>query len=98
MLVMMLRRLLRERGTVMVLVAAAMFPMAGMLAFAVDVSHWFDYSRNLQNRADAAALAAGDAFGNICFANAGSPGDVWTGKQSSIGKWAQLYSGPGLNA
>jgi hypothetical protein len=77
----------------MVLVAAAMFPIVFVTAFAIDVSHWFDYSRNLQNRADAAALAAGDAYGNICF-NA-SPGDKWTGSQSVIGKYAQLYSGPG---
>jgi hypothetical protein len=92
MLDMTFRRLLQERGTVLVLVAAAMFPMIGMLAFAIDVSHWFDYSRNLQNRADAAALAGADAYGDICFNTAGSP---WTGPQSVIGKWAQLYSGPG---
>jgi hypothetical protein len=79
-------------GTVLVLVAAAMFPMVGMLAFVIDVSHWFDYSRNLQNRADAAALAGGDAFGDICF---NAPGSPWIGGQSVIGKWAQLYSGPG---
>ncbi len=82
-----------EAGTVLVLVAAAMFPLAGMLAFAIDTSHWFDYSRNLQNRADAAAFAAGDQYGNLCFL--GNAGDVWTGAQSAIGKWAQLYAGPG---
>ena len=73
-----------------------MFPLAGMLAFVIDVSHWFDYSRNLQNRADAAALAAGDQYGNICFT--GNAGDPWSGGQSAIGKWGQLYSGPGTTA
>ena len=85
-----------QRGSVMVLLAAAMFPLAGIMTFVIDVSHWFDYSRNLQNRADAAALAGGDQYGNTCFV--GSAGDVWTGAQSAIGKWAQLYSGPGTTA
>jgi Putative Flp pilus-assembly TadE/G-like len=89
----MIRRILPERGTVLVLVAAAMFPMVGMLTFAIDVSHWFNYSRNLQNRADAAALAAGDSYGDICFRS--SHGTQWLGLESQIGKWAQLYSGPG---
>jgi Putative Flp pilus-assembly TadE/G-like len=83
-----------QRGTVMVLVAAALFPIFGMMTFAIDVSHWFDYSRNLQNRADAAALAGGTQYGTICFQS--SFGDQWTGLQSAVGKWAQLYSGPGL--
>jgi Putative Flp pilus-assembly TadE/G-like len=89
---MRLRRPHRERGAVLVLVAAAMFPIVAMMTYAIDVSHWFDYSRNLQNRADAAALAGGGAYGSICFQS--SYGDQWTGLQSAIGKWAQLYSGP----
>jgi Putative Flp pilus-assembly TadE/G-like len=79
---------------VLVLVAAAIFPIIAMMTYAIDVSHWFDYSRNLQNRADAAALAGGTQYGNICFQS--SYGDPWTGLQSTIGKWAQLYSGPGV--
>ena len=92
----MLSRLRSTRGSVLVLVAAAMFPLAGMLAFVIDVSHWFDYSRNLQNRADAAALAAGAQYGSTCFE--GNQGDVWTGLQSQIGKWGQFYAGPGTTA
>ena len=83
-----------ERGAVMVLMAAALFPMIALLAFVVDVSHWFDYSRNLQNRADAAALAGAQEFG-ACLG--GSPGDTSSGAQSAIGKFAQLYSGAGAN-
>jgi hypothetical protein len=86
------KRFVGARGSILVLVAVAMFPFAGMLAFVLDVSHWFDYSRNLQNRADAAALAAGAAYGDICFRS--SYGDQWSGAQSVIGKWAQFYSGP----
>ena len=79
-----------ERGSVMVLMAAALFPIMFLAAFAIDVSHWWDYSRNLQNRADAAALSAGASFGNICLEGGGSPGDVRTGAQRVIGNWAQL--------
>jgi len=89
-------RIRRERGSVMVLAAAAMFPIVYLAAFAIDVPHWFDYSRNLQNRADAAALAAGNAFGTTCFAG-GTPGTTGNGAQSVVGKWAQLYSGAGVN-
>src|SRR5438270_915657 len=88
----MFARLRNQTGSVLVLVAATMFPIIGMFSFAIDVSHWFNYSRNLQNRADAAVLAGGGAYGDICFRS--SHGDVWNGLQSAVGKWAQQYSGP----
>jgi hypothetical protein len=78
----------------MVIVAVAMFPILAMLTFAIDVSHWFDYSRNLQNRADAAALAGGQMLG-ACLG--GSPGTTANGLQSTAGKWAQLYTGASAN-
>ncbi|HEV8461036.1 MAG TPA: Tad domain-containing protein [Gaiellaceae bacterium] len=74
----------------MVLVAVSLFPMLAMLTFAIDVSHWFDYSRNLQNRVDASALAGGQMLG-ACLG--GSPGTTANGLQSTAGKWAQLYTG-----
>jgi Putative Flp pilus-assembly TadE/G-like len=85
------RRLRSERGSVLVLVAAAAFPLMLLLAFAIDAPHWFDYSRNLQNRADAAALAAGDQFSNLC---AGNPSDPNATPELPIGQMAQLFSGP----
>jgi Flp pilus assembly protein TadG len=88
---MMLSRLRDGRGSVLVLVAAAMFPIIAMLTFAIDVSHWFDYSRNLQNRADAAALAGGQALG-ACIGTS-TPGDTTSGAQSYAGRWAQLFTG-----
>jgi hypothetical protein len=86
----------REGGSVLVLTAVAMFPAMFLMAFALDISHWFDYSRNLQNRADAAALAAAGAFGSTCIGT-GDAGTTTNGAQSELGKWAQLYSGAGLN-
>jgi hypothetical protein len=90
-------RISQERGSVMVLAVVALVPILYLAAFAIDVSHWWDYSRNLQNRADAAALAGGVVFGNICL-EGGNPGDTATGDQSRIGKYAQLYSGAGTRA
>jgi Flp pilus assembly protein TadG len=77
-----------ERGAVMVLVAVTLPVILLFVAFGVEVGHWFDYSRNLQNRADAAALAAAVAYGNTCFTTP-------TGAQTDVvGKVAQQYAGP----
>jgi hypothetical protein len=78
-----------ERGAVMVLVAVTLPVIFLFVAFGTEVGHWYDYSRNLQNRADAAALAAGEAYGGICF------GSGYTTTQTdAIGQVAQQYSGP----
>jgi hypothetical protein len=80
-----------ERGAVMVLVAVTLPVIFLFVAFGTEIGHWYDYSRNLQNRADAAALAAGDAYGAICF---GSPTAAQT---DVIGQTAQQYAGPPVN-
>jgi hypothetical protein len=77
-----------ERGAAMVLVAVALPVLVLFVAFGVEVGHWFDYSRNLQNRADAAALAAAVAYGQTCF---GTPTSAQT---DLIGHAAQQYAGP----
>jgi hypothetical protein len=77
-----------ERGAVMVLVAVTLPVLFLFVAFGVEVGHWFDYSRNLQNRADAAALAAGDTYGGTCF------GSYTKTQTDGIGQVAQQYSGP----
>src|SRR5256885_11092167 len=86
-----------DRGSVLLLTGVAMFPIMFLMAFAIDVSHWFDYSRNLQNRADAAALAAGSAFGSMCLQAGATPGTTANRAPSAIGKWVPLYSGAGRN-
>jgi Putative Flp pilus-assembly TadE/G-like len=79
-----------QRGTVMVMVALWLPLLALFTSFAIDAAHWWDYSRNLQNRADAAALAAGLAYGNTCATTSPDPGAM-----AKVGEAAQLYSGPG---
>ena len=73
----------------MVLVALWLPLLALFTSFAIDAAHWWDYSRNLQNRADAAALAAGLQYGNTC-----APSSPDAGAMAKIGEAAQLYSGP----
>jgi len=77
-----------ERGAVVVMVAIWLPVLALFVSFAVDFAHFFDYSRNLQNRADAAALAASVQYGGACF---NSPTAAQT---DVIGKVAQQYAGP----
>ncbi len=79
-----------QRGSVMVMVALWLPLLALFASFAIDASHWWDYSRNLQNRADAAALAAGDRLG-VCL---GSPSAT---VERGIGEVAQQYAGVPTN-
>lgn len=83
-----------ERGAVMVLVAIALPVLVLFVSLAIDFAHFFDYSRNLQNRADAAALAAGVEYGSKCFG-----ATVTQAQLDAIGQAAQQYAGPpGANA
>lgn len=62
-----------ERGGVLV-IAAVLFPVALLLvAFVADVGNWYTHKRQLQNRADAGALAAGVEYAKnwkACIQNA----------------------------
>jgi hypothetical protein len=69
---------------------AVLLPVLGLfVSFAIDFAHFFDYSRNLQNRADAAVLAAGLEYGAKCFGTS-----VTQAQLDSIGHPAQQYGGP----
>ena len=72
----------------MVFVAVLLPVLALFVSLAIDFGHFFDYSRNLQNRADAAALAAATQYGATCF---GTPTQA---QLDAIGHAAQQYSGP----
>src|SRR5262249_4760245 len=62
-------RVADERGAVWAFVALALPVILLFAAFGIDVGHWYDYKRTLQARADAAALAGGDAYGKTCFSS-----------------------------
>lgn len=71
----------------MVMVALWLPLLAIFTSFAIDAAHFWDFSRNLQNRANAAALAAGSVYGATCF---GTPSST---ALANIGETAQQYSG-----
>jgi hypothetical protein len=50
-------RFQRQAGTVLALIAVAIVPMLGAMALAVDIGFWFVVRNQLQNAADAGALA-----------------------------------------
>jgi hypothetical protein len=82
----------RENGSVMVIVALLLPLMAIFGSFAIDSAHFWDFSRNLQNRVDAAVLAAGSEYGGACF---GTPAQS---ALNDIGHVAQKYSGVPVGA
>src|SRR5947209_2578971 len=47
-----------ERGTVAVIMGVLMIPLVGALAIGYEVSNWYMVTRNMQNAADAATIAA----------------------------------------
>ena len=81
-------RLRDERGQVIVL-AAVMIPVfLLMTALVLDAGNWFAHNRQLQNRADAAALAAGDELAKRWPACITDPTS-----QSAITAMAKHYGG-----
>jgi hypothetical protein len=79
-----------ESGVVWALVAVALPLILLIAAFGIDVGHWYDYKRTLQARADAAALAGGDSYGNTCFQTPPPAAGL-----DAVGSSAATYSGPG---
>src|SRR5947199_8705549 len=47
-----------ERGAISVIMGVLMIPLAGALAIGFEVSNWYMTTRDMQNAADAAAVAA----------------------------------------
>ena len=66
---------LDDRGAVAIMVGVALVGLIGMAAFVIDIGAVFEERRDLQNGADAAALAlAMDCAGNgVCSAAAAQP-------------------------
>ena len=73
----------------MVMVALFLPLILIFTSFAIDAAHYWDFSRNLQNRVDAAVLAGGTAYGGTCFGGTPTQAEL-----DSIGQTAQQYAGP----
>jgi hypothetical protein len=83
-----------ERGQVIVLGAVMIPGLLLIAALVVDVGNWYTHKRQLQNRADAAAFAAGVEYGKnwkACVQNADSALKASTGQE--IADMARVYAG-----
>ena len=89
----MLRKpdLIDERGGVLALSAILIPVFIVFVAMAVDVGTWFTHKRQLQNRADAAALSAGVEYGTR-WAACGSP-STKAAAEAAIALAARQYGG-----
>ena len=81
-----------ERGAVMVMVALFLPLLLIFASFAIDGARYWDFSRNLQNKADAAAFSAALEYGNTCFS---TPTQA---QLDAIGHAAQQYAGVPVGA
>lgn len=74
-----------ERGSVLVIFAVSVATFIMVAALALDIGNWFVHKRKLQNRVDAAALAAAVEYGTIFPACVGDPAlaqrITWRAKQ-----------------
>jgi hypothetical protein len=81
-----------ERGAVMVMVALFLPILLIFASFAIDGARYWTFSRNIQNKADAAAFSAALQYGNTCFS---TPTQA---QLDSIGHAAQQYAGVPVGA
>jgi Putative Flp pilus-assembly TadE/G-like len=89
----MSRDLRHERGGVMVIAALTIPVFLLMAALVVDVGNWYTHKRQLQNRADAAALAAGVEYGRQIYrCLSTTPSDVTTA-ETELSQAARAYAG-----
>jgi Putative Flp pilus-assembly TadE/G-like len=65
-----------QDGAVIVLVGLLMPFILLLLAFAVEIGNWYVHKRHLQVQVDAAALAAGQHFGECLTAPGGAEGNM----------------------
>jgi Flp pilus assembly protein TadG len=92
-----LRKGSRRRGVITVLVAFLLIPFLGMVAFAIDIA-WIVQSRSdLQNAADAAALAGAEQLmsGSVQYSLAGQTqqSSILSTSESSAKTYAKNFAG-----
>ena len=78
-----------ERGSILVIMAVAVPTLMVIMAMAIDFGNWYVHKRQLQNRVDAAAFAAGVSYGTLFKNCTSSPGPTNT----AITNVAKQYAG-----
>jgi hypothetical protein len=82
-----------ERGGVLVIVAVFMSSGVMLLAFAIDVGHWFEHKRHLQLQVDDGAFAGATNFNGCIGASATDRADKTASVNVSIQDMARKFSG-----
>ena len=86
-------RLRDERGTIAVIAAVTLPVFILLAALVMDVGNWYTHKRQLQNRADAAALAAGVTYAKNWKACVGSSATLKAEAANEIADTARAYAG-----
>ena len=92
-----LSRLRRERGAVIVVVAAFMTSAIALVTFVVDVGHWFEHKRHLQLQVDNGAFAGATEFNGCFAASTADRADPASAANTAIKDQARKYSGDTVN-
>ena len=87
------RRLGRERGGVLVIVAIFMAAAIGIATFVIDVGHWFEHKRHLQGQVDAGAFAGASLFNGCVAAVASDRSNPGSAANAAIENEARKYAG-----
>jgi Putative Flp pilus-assembly TadE/G-like len=82
-----------ERGGVLVVVAVFMASGVMLLAFSIDVGHWFEHKRHLQAQVDSGAFAGATNFNGCISASAADRGDKTKPANVAIQDMARKFSG-----
>src|SRR3989440_7427905 len=83
----------RERGAVIIIVAAFMTSAIALVTFVIDVGHWFEHKRHLQMQVDAGALAGGSAFANCAAGSSADRASVTSAANKAIATETRRYAG-----
>ena len=82
-----------ERGGVLVVVAAFMASAVMLLAFSIDVGHWFEHKRHLQAQVDSGAFAGATNFNGCISASATDRADKTKPANVAIQDMARKFAG-----
>jgi Flp pilus assembly protein TadG len=90
-------RLRNERGGVLVIFAVFLASGVMLLAFAIDVGHWFAHKRHLQLQVDDGAFAGATNFNGCIGASAADRADKTASANVSIQDMARKFGGDTKN-
>jgi hypothetical protein len=82
-----------ERGGVLVIVAVFMSSAVMLVAFSIDVGHWFEHKRHLQVQVDNGAFAGATNFDGCISASTADRADKTKPANVAIQNAARKYSG-----